>query len=161
MNNFCMSMRRTAVHTGSLPLLKVTAVVPTFHGRTHTHAHTRAEGSVNLNVNCVTAFTTRQTQRLDSAQSFPGAQRKLEMKKSVKRSSLTEPCQSAAVPTLIIDWMIRADEEIFFWKRGLWLCIPHAATEPAQVSDGAIDTFNHVEERFCQSRYSEVIRIES
>lgn len=85
--------------------------MPTFHGRTR--AHTRAEGSVNLNVNCVTAFTTRQSQ-VDSADSFPGGQRKTEMKKSVKRSSLTEPCQSAAVPTLIIDWMIRADEEIFF-----------------------------------------------
>lgn len=78
------------------------------------HAHTRARVSVNLNVNCVTAFTTRQSQ-VDSAHSFPGGQRKTEMKKlSVKRSSLTEPCQSAAVPTLIIDWMIRADEEISF-----------------------------------------------
>lgn len=131
--------------------------------RQDTHTHTLMPRGLWISMSTVLQRLQleSQTHRLDSAHSFPGAQRKTEMKKSVKQSSLTEPCQSAAVPTLIIDWMIRADEEIFFWKRGLWLCIPHAATEPAQVSDGAIDTFNHVEERFCQSRYSEVIRIES
>lgn len=29
--------------------------------RQDTHTHTRAEGSVNLNVNCVIAFTTRES----------------------------------------------------------------------------------------------------
>lgn len=74
--------------SGSLPSLKVT--------QTHT------EGSVNLNVNCVTAFTTQQIPS-------PAV-------RETPRRPWTEGCQISSGATLIIDRMIRTDEEIFVSK---------------------------------------------
>lgn len=74
--------------SGSLPSLKVT--------------QTQTVGSVNLNVNCVTAFTTQQIHSL--------------VVRETRRRWRSEGCQIYSVPTLIIDRMIRTDEEIFVSK---------------------------------------------
>lgn len=65
-----------------------------------------------------------QTQLLDSANSTPRGQKGKEGKGTGREGESREgeghsnkqACQSSLVPTLIIDWLIKADKEIFLSK---------------------------------------------